>query len=114
MLDPASARLLEKKLNDFHESKESLEKKLEENIGKELYIANFCTVYYFRDESNDIKEKRDIIDITPLTEVEAESIVNEVNNLKELPNVKVKKYQDKLEERIDQITKQIAMLMKSH
>lgn len=115
MLDPNSAQLLERKLQDFYAAKEALEKKLEEvKNDEDLYVANHCIINYFKDKKGDIKEERNILNVIPLSEIEAKALANEVNNLKELPNVTVISYQELLVEAISEKSRSIALLQKSH
>jgi hypothetical protein len=112
MADPTCAELFDKEMNSYYLKIEKLEKKLKKFELEELFVVSYCVLYYQREEDK-IVEVSELLDIVPLNRLEANSLENEVNELKDLPNVEVKSYKEAINEKISQEKGNIARLNKS-
>ena len=112
MADPSCAELFDNEMNSYYLKIDKLEKKLKKFELKDLFVVSYCVIFYQK-EKNEIMEVRDLIDIKPLSKVDANNLEREVNKLKDLPNAEVKSYEKAIKEKITQEKANIARLNKS-
>ena len=94
MVCPTSAALQEENIRQVLEIIDLIEEKIR-NTSDDQFVVSYC-IHAYDKIDNQIEEVRGFKDIKPLSYDEAKLLMNEINDIKDLPNTEIKSLKDYL------------------
>lgn len=99
MVCPTSAALQEENIRQVLEIIDLIEEKIK-NTNDDQFVVSYC-IHAYDKIDNQIEEVRGFKDIKPLSYDEAKLLMNEINDIKDLPNTEIKSLKDYLIEELN-------------
>lgn len=99
MVCPTSAALQEENIRQILEIIDLITEKIN-NTNENEFVVSHC-IHTYDKIDNKIEEIRGFKDIQPMSYSEAEILMNEINDIKDLPNTEIKSFKDYLTEELN-------------
>lgn len=99
MVCPTSAALQEENIRQILEIIDLIEEKIK-NTNENEFVVSYC-IHTYDKIDNEIEEIRGFKDIKPMSYSEAKLLMNEINDIKDLPNTEIKTFNEFLIEELN-------------